>query len=100
MDIKVIKLIGEVEVQVDFDDKPVPCRKCKKFIRFGISRFGKFIPINMKGALGDWQVHFDACKPTLTPQQKRVKAKKEKQAKGWADYNKLSPQEQFKKRQE
>lgn len=54
-----IKLLGGAVVQVDFSQRRVQCRKCKKLIRFGITQSGKFIPIIEKG--DDYQSHFADC---------------------------------------
>lgn len=55
-----IKLIGGAEVHVDMDSKRTACRKCKKLIRFGVTRNGKLMPI-IQLDNGEWQSHFTDC---------------------------------------
>jgi hypothetical protein len=59
MNYQKIKLLGGAEVHVDFDAKRVACKKCKKLIRFALTKNGKQMPIIEKGS--DWQAHFADC---------------------------------------
>lgn len=59
MNYQKIQLLNGLEVQVDMSARRTPCRKCKKLIRFGITKSGKYLPIIEKG--DDWQAHFADC---------------------------------------
>ena len=59
IDYKEITLLGGAKVQVDFSQRPTPCRKCAKPIRFGITAAGKYMPVIEVD--GQWQSHFADC---------------------------------------
>jgi hypothetical protein len=58
-DYKTITLVNGIKLQVDFSMNQMPCRKCKKLIRFGITNSGKYMPIIKVG--DNWQTHFADC---------------------------------------
>jgi hypothetical protein len=65
MNYQKINLIGGAEVNVDMDCNRTKCRKCQKFIRFGITKNGKSMPIievidKLTGET-KWQSHFSDC---------------------------------------
>ena len=100
MSIEVIKLLGGSDVQVDFSQNEIPCRKCNKPIRFATTRFGKYIPIIKIG--NEWQAHFADCqfagefRKKLTPAEARERRKQKKIAEIHKKYNSLSDEEKRK----
>ena len=54
-----ITLLKGAEVTVDFSQRQTSCKKCKKLIRFGVTKNEKYIPISKKD--GDWEQHFASC---------------------------------------
>ncbi|MFA6097574.1 MAG: hypothetical protein WC788_08195 [Candidatus Paceibacterota bacterium] len=61
MNYQKIKLLGGAEVHVDFDARMTSCKRCKKKIRFGITKNGKSMPIIQVEE--NWQSHYAAdCK--------------------------------------
>ena len=54
-----IILIGGIEVHVDMDARQTPCKKCRKMIRFGVTKNSRLMPIIKIG--DEWKSHFADC---------------------------------------
>jgi hypothetical protein len=61
-----IRLIGGAVVTVDFGAAPAKCKKCKKLIRWGLTKNNTLMPISRaqppeEGPFFEWQSHFADC---------------------------------------
>ena len=71
IDLRTIKLLSGAEVTVDFSQRQTSCKKCKKLIRFGVTKNEKYMPISKKD--GDWESHFASCEPAKSFRKKDTK---------------------------